>query len=337
MKLAQATFSPRAATLSLLLAAAVLGGTAAPAATATNYATSFEATDGFTAGLALAGNGGWDGQVEDTVTNGPATGGGNGILNGAFPGLGQQAYVGMTPLGGDFAWLEAWRAVPITTAAFVRFSVRMEIVDSSNGLRDDFHWEAFNTNGYLLCALDFDNYNRVVWFRSSASSNRLFQTVPNFHFQRGTACALEVLFDFAGNRWSATWNVAPLVGPLPMVDPGIGLNLGRVEAVWDASASVYGAGYPGDNYMVFDNLLVTSGLPSQPTLKVLAARPGGPATLRVSGEEGARFAVDASTNLVSPTNWSAVGTNVVSGGFFDLADAGAAGLTTRWYRARWVP
>jgi hypothetical protein len=44
--------------------------------------------------------------------------------------------------------------------------------------------------------------------------------------------------------------------------------------------------------------------------------------------------VEGTTNLL---NWSALKTNVVSGGYFEMVDTTAAGLSQRLYRARLVP
>jgi hypothetical protein len=93
---------------------------------------------------------------------------------------------------------------------------------------------------------------------------------------------------------------------------------------------------PGDNYLLFDNYAITVEAPVQidASLQPPLAVGGGQYVLRVNGKENARYAVEASTNLL---NWLPLKTNVVTGGYFDYLDAGAAGLKQRFYRARWVP
>jgi hypothetical protein len=56
--------------------------------------------------------------------------------------------------------------------------------------------------------------------------------------------------------------------------------------------------------------------------------------LRVFGQAGSRWSVDATTNF---THWTALTTNTVTGASFDHVDMTATGLAGRFYRARFVP
>jgi hypothetical protein len=67
---------------------------------------------------------------------------------------------------------------------------------------------------------------------------------------------------------------------------------------------------------------------------ILLNRSGGQTSLRLNGQSGSRFAIEASTNLI---NWTALKTNLVSDGTFDYVDTTATALARRLYRARWVP
>ena len=69
-------------------------------------------------------------------------------------------------------------------------------------------------------------------------------------------------------------------------------------------------------------------------LQFLGRTGEGWALLRVFGQAGSRWAVEATTNLL---NWTELTTNVISSGYFDIVDTTAAGLTQRSYRARLVP
>jgi hypothetical protein len=148
-----------------------------------------------------------------------------------------------------------------------------------------------------------------------------------------------VTLDLSNNVWSATLNGSSLVPPTQMVDANVDLSVGFVDVGWFIDDIT---GKFGDNRLTFDNLLVTSGTatlspPPQPSLgvrSILAANGG--AIVHLSGPDGYRFAVDATTNLTTGTDWVAVGTNAVSGGQFDLTDP-TPGLPWRFYRARWVP
>ena len=87
--------------------------------------------------------------------------------------------------------------------------------------------------------------------------------------------------------------------------------------------------------MLFDEYKITADVlpPPRPRLTLLS-RTGGQTLLRLTGQNGASFAIEGSTNLV---NWTALRTNLVTGGSFDYTDTSSAGLNRRMYRARWVP
>lgn len=91
--------------------------------------------------------------------------------------------------------------------------------------------------------------------------------------------------------------------------------------------------------MVFDNYTVTAealppAAPPAPRLTLLGRTPDGQASLRLAGQNGSKFAIEASTNLL---HWTALKTNVVLDGSFDHVDSGAPAFSRRLYRARWVP
>ena len=108
-----------------------------------------------------------------------------------------------------------------------------------------------------------------------------------------------------------------------------------MDAVW----SIYDTNAPGDNYMVFDNYQITAEAitvppPPQSQIRFLSRTGEGWALLRVFGQAGSRWSVDATTNF---THWTALTTNTVTGASFDHVDMTAAGFSDRFYRARFVP
>ena len=141
-----------------------------------------------------------------------------------------------------------------------------------------------------------------------------------------------VTMNFASNRYSVTWNGVLLTNNIPITINGAALSLGSISAIWHPTDPTQ----PGDNFMIFDDVrLISSALiPPRPQLRVLTPGGSSAATVRLTGQEGFRFAVDGSTNLV---NWLAVNTNIVSGGTADYLDTNAPGKNVRHYRARWVP
>jgi hypothetical protein len=88
--------------------------------------------------------------------------------------------------------------------------------------------------------------------------------------------------------------------------------------------------------MLFDNYTITAeaSTPPRPRLTLLGRTGNGQTLLRLNGQNGSQFAIEASTNLV---NWTALNTNLVTGGSFDYVDTGAPAFSRRLYRARWVP
>jgi hypothetical protein len=259
--------------------------------------------------------------------------GGNGILNEFIIGQGQQAYIGFSApdIGDD--QLVAWQPLNFSPLAAnlpsVKFSVLMNIVDSTNDSFDNFRWSVYNSQVDRLFSLDFDNYYTNVSYLLDGT-NALVPT--GVSFAPGSNYALLVSMNFASNRWSATLNNALLATNQPITTTHTALNLGDIDAVW----LVYDTNAPGNNFMLFDNYRVTAdALLVPPAQMQFLGRTGeGWALLRVFGPDGSRWAVEGTTNLL---NWSALKTNVVSGISFDVVDTTAAGLRQRLYRARLVP
>jgi len=131
--------------------------------------------------------------------------------------------------------------------------------------------------------------------------------------------------NFAQNQWSATLDGASIVNSQSMTTRGAQLDLGDVDAVW----VIHKPGAPGNNFLLFDNYVVTadsgSSVPA-PRLQILSRPANGKVNLRLSGVPAQRYVLEASTNLV---NWSAIHTNT---GNFEFSDS-VAGMPLRFYRA----
>jgi hypothetical protein len=278
------------------------------------YSTGFEASEGYNSNADLTGQKGWR----------SIGSGGSGLLTNVFSGSDQQAYIGYTPpAAGDYYFLIYQ---PINKALpRVQFSVTMSVYDSSTTNWDDFHWSVYNQEGDLLFGLDFDNFDFGIYYYLDGTNSGVWS---GLEFTNAVAYPLRVDLDFAKNRWSATFNGALLATNQPITTVGSPLNLGDIDAGW----IIYDPNAPGDNYMVFDDYLITASLPS-PQLRLLG-RLGGAPVLRLSGSPDMAFAIEGSTNLA---RWVPLKTNVSTGGTFDYVDDGAVGLPRRFYRARWVP
>lgn len=295
------------------------------------YSTGFEPEDGFNLQQPLVGHGGWTGVGSDQLLQA----GGSGIVTNFFEGEGQQAYVGFSPLSGTNDFLSVWRPLGYSPLAagtpIVRFTVSMAIFDSTFPEYDYFRWSVYNTNngGQRLFSIDFDNSTTNICY---LLDDGVF--VPTgFSFELEGLYDLEVTMNFASNLWTASLNGAVVVNSRPMTTTGAALNLGDIDAVW-----VYRfPDSPGDNFMTFDNYQVTAEapvpLPAQ--LTPLAGPSGGAFVLRLAGEPGRKYALDASQDL---SNWTALKTNVVGfDGTVDFADTSAGALPLRYYRGRLVP
>jgi hypothetical protein len=278
------------------------------------YRTGFETSEGYTTNQDLAGQNGW-------VSYGS---GGNGIVTDFFPQGGQQAYVGFSPpnAGDDSLFLYQPINKKLSRA---QFSLTMGIADSTTTNYDDFYWGFYNQDVHPLFTLDFDNAELRVYYWLDDTNSR---TWSGLTFSNAGAYRLTMDIDFSRNRWSATFNGMLLATNQPITTVGAALNLGDIDAGW----GIYDTSAPGDNFMLFDDYTISGVVPS-PELSVVGKVAGGTA-LRLFGQDATTFAIDASTNL---STWTALKTNVTTGGSFDYIDGGAGALNTRFYRARWVP
>ncbi len=285
-----------------------------PAGGTVLYQTSFEHSEGYDTNLDLVGQAGWVGIGS----------GGNGVVTGFPAGKGQQAYIGFSPPATNETTLYIFHPVNKRVPR-AQFSVTLDIEDSSNNNWDDFYWAVFNQQGKQLVTLDFDNFYTNVFYWLEGSTNR---TETGVKFSNGMAYQLNMILDFTNNRWSATLGSNLLATNQPITLSGASLDLGDIDAAWN----VYATNAPGDNFMVFDNYQISASMPP-PQLKTLGLVNGLP-TIRVTGLADYQFALETATDVV---NWLPLKTNITTGGSFDYVDDSAAGLSQRFYRARWVP
>jgi hypothetical protein len=289
----------------------------------TLFETGFEASEGYDTQYTLVNQNGWVGTDLR----------GNGLLAEGFTGQGQGAYVGYFPLTEGESDLVVWYPInfsPVQAAKpIVRFSVTMEIVDSDNDEYDDFRWSVYNIAGDRLFTIDFDNYDLSVNYLLDGTNGFVF---TGRQFTNDTPHSLSITMDFARNRWGASLDGAILATNLPITTVNATLDLGDIDAVWlydNVSA-------PGNNYMLFDNYRVTAEISQvvRPRLEPMERLSNGQFLLRVFGVADRRYAVEATSDLLS---WIPLRTNRISDGSFDFLDTTATGSPHRFYRAREVP
>ena len=297
------------------------------------YSTEFEEAEGYDLAYTLDGQQGW-------LADGT---GGNGVYTNLFglPEFGQQAYVGLfEPLALGEPSLTVWQPVKLApvpaSTAVVRFSAWVEIFDSLDYLAyDRFQWSVFttnaaatyglSTNGIRLFTLDFNNDDRSINYQLQNTTNFVW---TEWSFENEALYQLQILMDFSQNLWSATVSDAVVVTNQPITTDNSPLSLGAIAAVWVYSDT----NYPGDNYMVFDDYQITSFV--SPWLTP-GDRAGNTFSLRLTGEPGQRYAIEASTNFMT---WTALRTNTadLADGTFDFFDSNARS-PYRFYRGRLVP
>ena len=310
-------FHRHAVSLCILVGIALANAQAAGAAITNIFSTQFEATEGYSTNLDLVGQNGWLGFGS----------GGNGLEPDSFTNQGQQAYIGyFAPDPGDDQ-LSVWRPINFspmpTNISFVRFSVLMSITDSSNTNYDNFYWSVYNAQSHRLFTLDFDNYDLGIYYLLDGTNDFVW---TGEEFTNDEPTTLVITMNFLQNSWSATFAGVLLATNQPITTTGAPLNLGDVDAVW----SVYDTNAPGDNYKITAEVVP----PPAPRLETPGYSGNGPFLLRVLGQSGERFAIDATTNL---TVWTALKTNVITDGYFDYVDSSAPAFMRRHYRARWAP
>jgi hypothetical protein len=299
--------------------------TRAQAQSATNqnrviYSTNFELSEGYDPRYTLVGQKGWLGFGS----------GGNGILTNFFEGFGQQAYIGFAAPAQKDDLFNIWRPFPTIVISsnqpIVKFSVMMQIADSSNGQYDDFRWSVYNTNDARLFSLDFDNSALLISYaldddKGFVSTRRSYDNLGFYN--------LVITMNLARNLWSASLNDVPFVTSQPITTTGAALKIGDIDAVW----AIRRPGLPGDNYMIFDNYRVeTQAQPSvPPKIELVGFQQNGQPILRVFGETGLDYVIEATSDFVQ---WQPLKVlTAPAGGVFDYPDASPGRLRYRFYRA----
>ncbi|RME94110.1 MAG: hypothetical protein D6766_06690 [Verrucomicrobia bacterium] len=309
--------------LAALMAASALGG--APGRQVVFY-TGFEISEGYRSAeseLPLRGQNGWLGSGS----------GGNGLVRDFFVGLGQQAYIGYLPPAPKDGYLVLWKPLdlpdPQPDRPIWRFSVLMQIVDSTNGQYDDFRWTFYNRDGIALFTTAFDNANTGIYFALDDSAE-FYDT--GFVFSNDAMYELEVILNFARNDWIARMNGVRIIDAQPISTNGVALNLGDVDAVWVA----HDPQQPGDNYMLFDEYTVSvepeTVIP--PVVEPLGFTDEGDFALLLHGERGVRYGVEATDDL---RQWIRIGEPLLDEGWLVFTDPAANGRQHAFYRMVELP
>jgi hypothetical protein len=85
--------------------------------------------------------------------------------------------------------------------------------------------------------------------------------------------------------------------------------------------------------MVFDDYTITAAATTPAHVDLVERRENGDVLLRLGGENGRSYVIDASSNLL---DWSPLHTNIVTAGAFEYLDQTAGESTIRFFRGRLV-
>ena len=132
---------------------------------------------------------------------------------------------------------------------------------------------------------------------------------------------------------NSTWQYEQITNPT-----GPGTQWGAFSFEFTATTAstpitITGTATSGGAYIGLDAVSLVA-VPDLPLLALLSPGGPGPAVIRLTGENGYRFAVEASPDLVV---WVPVGSATTAGGFADFSDPAAEGEPRRFYRAYWAP
>lgn len=304
----------------------VAAGKPLPATSRVLFETGFESFEGYRTDRDLAGQNQW-------VAIGD---GGNGLLASADGFDGQVAYIGY--VGGTNDLLNLFRPIGLTPTGsslpLVRFTVALQIFDSTTNAPnfDDFRWSAYNTLEERLFTLEFDNERLEINF--ALDDGQGFKST-GYTFRSGDIYDLTIDMNFSRNRWTAFIGDLVLVNSQPITTKkGTQLDLNEMDAVW----SWRQPDAPGDNFMVFDDyrLVVTPLQDIPPTVEPVGKLQNGAFIVRVVGEPGVTYSVEATTDL---RTWTLVGTGLAQSpsGIMDLQDFAIQDSNAKFYRAFSVP
>jgi len=248
----------------------------------------FETSEGYSAGFPIGMHSPW--RANDTN--------GSGITQ-AWPGLGQQAFIGMHPLTAPADTLVERYPVsfppPSGQYPYVSFSVAMAVQPSTKGESDDFVWGFESSDGSVMFDLDFDTSSGLIYYETN---DGVYEYSIGTRFTNAGLYRLEIDMDFLHNSWTASISGTPITpSPLPIGGPVDTINQWYLVAAWLYSDT----GPPGNNTMYFDHIRLIAGniLPifPKPVLKISPPNDGRGLSVSVETEPGLPYIVQLSGDL----------------------------------------
>jgi hypothetical protein len=201
-----------------------------------------------------------------------------------------------------------------------------------------------NGSGDVLGAVQFDNTTLVEGIpartvrrtESVAGGKTLNYVSTGGDFLYDTLQQLTVRVNFRTNLWSAALDDVPLFTDIPFYTGTAAVNLGAVGfrmffGTVNGSAPNYSC-IGGDNYLLFDDLLVQADPPEDVGFTALSKEPQNGAVMSWNTEAGYRYQVFASSDL---NTWSLLTPEPLTASQSSgqsYTDSTAAGLPRRFYK-----
>ena len=272
----------------------------------------------------------------------------------AIPGVGNAAYIGGNTnaivSGGTAMYVrKTFNYAPVTAGnEVVTIRLLAGIKDSSGLTRDNFEFLIYNNNSlgggaagaFPLAGIQFDNsqlnpqtakpYQAVYRYGYDTATQSLKYVNTGVTFVYDTLQEPELRINFRTNLWSATIETVPLFSDIPFYKGPNARNLGSLLVQCRASSAFL----PGNNYLLFDDLLVSAEPPPAAVAPELTFTPGTGAVLRWYQEAGYQYDIRYS-DAAGP--WTAgltgASTTADSTGFTgSLTDSASAALPRRFYQ-----
>lgn len=143
---------------------------------------------------------------------------------------------------------------------------------------------------------------------------------------------LVMRINYRTNRWSAWLDDVPLFSDITFSTRPVNRNLGRVGIGMNVTNFTSNTVTPGDNFMLFDNVLVSADPLPVPTLAI-RLNPTSQPVLNWQGEAGYRYQVSYST---ATSGWlTTLPASLITAsetGTITYIDTTTAGATRRFYR-----
>ena len=213
----------------------------------------------------------------------------------------------------------------------LRIRVQLATIRSTAFPYDAFSIDIYNSSGYFVATLLFDENSSGVYQASRAASNYQYTGIQ---YQNSHVYTVEITLNYQNNTWSAKLDNMVLVSSVPLfaANDVIARDLGILSVAWLPVM----AGTPGNNYVLFDDITVEQvQTVALATPAVLTAKPFSASLIYLTWDDdlfASRYELERSPNGVS--GWTPVATINEDREYY--LDTGLTKATKYYYRLRSV-